>query len=178
MAVDPMAYRQVMSRLATGVTVLTARQDGRHQVMTANAVMSVSLDPVLLVASVRRGCRWAEAARTSGTFAVNVLGAEQEGLSRWCASPDRHEAADALYRHPHRQTRSGALVFDEALATFECDLSGEHAVGDHDLLVGEVTEMHVSDFGSPLLFFAGGYAALGPGEARSDWTSERTSVSC
>jgi flavin reductase (DIM6/NTAB) family NADH-FMN oxidoreductase RutF len=157
MAVDPSAYRQVMSRLATGVTVLSASRDGGHEVMTANAVMSVSLDPVLLVASVRRGCRLAAAARAAGSFAVNVLSAEQEELSRWCASPVRHGSADDLYRHPHRRTWTDALVFDDALATFDCDLYEEHPLGDHDLLVGEVTGMHVNDIAPPLLFFAGGY---------------------
>ena len=81
MPVDTAAYRRVMSRLATGVTVLSAGAE----VMTANAVMSVSLEPVILVASVRRSSRWAAAARAAGHFTVNVLSAGQEDVSRWCA---------------------------------------------------------------------------------------------
>lgn len=162
MAVDPLAYRSVMARLATGVTVLTTRAGDRHETMTANAVMSVSLDPVLLVVSVRSGCRWLEAARQTGAFAVNVLSESQEPLSRWCASPARHEEPDAVWQHPARTTRDGLLVFDDALAAFDCTLYAEHRVGDHDLLVGEVTELHVADAGAPLLYFGSDYATLTP----------------
>lgn len=160
MAVDPLAYRQVMSRLATGVTVLTTRSADRHEAMTANAVMSASLSPVLLVASVQAGSRWGSAARATGAFAVNVLSEGQEPLSRWCASAQRHAEPDAVLRHPSRTTPSGLLVFDDALASFECVLRAEHAVGDHDLLVGEVVDMRVRDAGAPLLYFGSDYASL------------------
>ena len=160
MAVDPLAYRQVMSRLATGVTVLTTRAGDRHETMTANAVMSASLAPVLLVVSVQAGSRWGAAARTAGAFAVNVLSDGQEPLSRWCAGTQRHAEPDAVLRHPSRTTSRGLLVFDDALASFECTLHAEHAVGDHDLLVGEVVDMRVRDAGDPLLYFGSDYASL------------------
>lgn len=160
MRVDPTAYRQVMGRLATGVTVLTTHGDARPEVMTANAVTSVSLDPVLLLASVGRGCRWSDAVRDSGGFVVNVLAEEQVDLSRWCASRDRHDDPHAVLHHPVRTTASG-LVFTESLASFECRLHSDIPVGDHDLLIGEVQDMWVRDAGAPLLFFAGGYAGLG-----------------
>src|SRR5687767_2653508 len=129
MPVDPYAYRQVMSRLATGVTVLTTRSGDRHETMTASAVMSASLSPVLLVASVQSGSRWGDAARAAGAFAVNVLSDGQEPLSRWCASSERHAEPDAVLRHPSRTTPTGLLVFDDALASFECTLYAEHTVG-------------------------------------------------
>jgi flavin reductase (DIM6/NTAB) family NADH-FMN oxidoreductase RutF len=160
MGVDAAAYRQVMGRLATGVTVLTTRTGDRHEVMTANAVTSVSLDPVLLLASVGRGCRWGAAARATGRFVVNVLSEEQEELSRWCASSRRHDEPDEVLRHPVRTSASGALVFQEALVAFECRLHSDLPVGDHDLLIGEVQDMWVRDAGAPLVFFAGGYASV------------------
>ena len=160
MAVDATAYRQVMGRLATGVTVLTTRDGTAHETMTANAVMSVSLSPVLLVVSVGAGCRWGAAARAAGFFAVNVLSEGQEPLSRWCAGPARHASPDAVLRHPSRTIGLGALVFDDALASFDCTLHSEYRVGDHDLLVGEVVDMRVGDAGAPLLYFGSDYASL------------------
>jgi 3-hydroxy-9,10-secoandrosta-1,3,5(10)-triene-9,17-dione monooxygenase reductase component len=161
MQVDPTAYRSVMSRFATGVTVLTTNVDGRAEVMTANAVTSVSLDPVLLLVSVARDCRWRAAARASGGFVVNVLSERQAELSRWCAGSDRHADPSGVLRHPSRLTAGGSLVFDEALASFDCRLYSEVAAGDHDLLIGEVQDMWVGDAEAPLLFFGGGYASLG-----------------
>lgn len=166
MAVDPQAYRQVMGRLATGVTVLTTPQADRHETMTANAVMSVSLSPVLLVVSVRSGSRWAGAARAAGRFAVNVLSEQQEQLSRWCADPLRHHDPEAVLRHKVRVSASGLLVFEEALAAFECVLRDEHRVGDHHLLVAEVADMHVTDMAEPLLFYGSSYSRLRPVQSR------------
>jgi flavin reductase (DIM6/NTAB) family NADH-FMN oxidoreductase RutF len=161
MQVDPRAYRHVMGRLATGVTVLTTRGPDRHEVMTANAITSVSLDPVLLLASIGRGCRWGAAVRDSGSFVVNVLSAEQDALSRWCADSRRHDEPDVLGRHASRISSGGGLVFEESLAAFECRLYDDIPMGDHDLVVGEVQDMWVRDRAEPLLFYAGTYASLG-----------------
>lgn len=161
MPVDPAAYRQVMGRLATGVTVLTTGARDRVEVMTANAVTSVSLDPVLLLASVGRGCRWGSAARASGSFVVNVLAEGQQDLARWCASAERHDDPSVVLGHAARLTSHGNLVFDEALASFECRRHSVVPVGDHDLLIGAVEDMWVRDGGDPLLFFGGSYARLG-----------------
>lgn len=176
MAVDPTAYRQVAGRLATGVTVLSTPAADRHEVMTANAVVSVSLDPVLLLASVAVGSRWATAALAAGRFAVNVLADSQEELSRWCSSSRRHEEPDEVLRHASRPGPvTGALLFDDALASFECGLHAVHRVGDHDLLVGEVLDMSVRDAGRPLLFFQSAYAAVAEGE-RDSWSSDLRSL--
>ena len=171
MGVDASAYRQVAGRLATGVTVLSTVGLDRHEVMTANAVISVSLDPVLLLASVQVGSRWGRAARAHGSFAVNVLSQEQEELSRWCSSLLRHEQPQEVLRHACRPGLStGALLFDQSLASFECRLHSEHRVGDHDLMVGEVVDMSVRDAGNPLLFFQSAYATLGRSDAaQDDW---------
>ena len=161
MTVDADVYRQVMGRLATGVTVLTTRVGDRHDTMTANAVMSVSLSPVLLVASVRSDCRWAVSVRDAGAFVVNVLSESQQALARWCSGPQRHADPGAVLGYPSRLTGHGLLLFDEALAGFECELQEQIEVGDHHLLVGAVTDLHVRDSGPPLLYFASDYASLG-----------------
>lgn len=178
MAVDASAYRQVAGRLATGVTVLSTVGRDRHEVMTANAVVSVSLDPVLLLASVQVGSRWGAAARASGSFAVNVLSEAQEELSRWCSSRLRHEQPQEVLRHPCRPGPvTGALLFDQSLASFECRLHSEHRVGDHDLMVGEVVDMSVRDAGSPLLFFQSGYATIGAlADEQEEWPQSLRSV--
>lgn len=161
MGVDAMAYRRVVGRLATGVTVLSTLGQDRHEVMTANAVVSVSLDPILLLASIQVGSRWSAAARDAGCFAVNVLSEGQEDLSRWCSSRRRHEDPQAVLRHPSRKgPATGTLLFDEALASFECTLHSVHRVGDHDLMVGEVVQMWTPDPGRPLLFFESEYAVV------------------
>lgn len=155
-----------MSRLATGVTVLTTLGADRHEVMTANAVTSVSLEPTLLLVSVAAESRWLAAARGCGVFAVNVLGAHHEQVARWCADRARHQRPDVIVEHGTRVSETtGVLLLDESLAGVECRIYAEHEAGDHVLLLGEVLSLHVPetvDGPAPLVFFDRRYAALEP----------------
>lgn len=154
MGVDCEAYRAAMARLATGVTVLTTRDDDVHEVMTASAVTSVSLQPTLLLASVAVTARWLDAVRRYRAFAVNVLAAHHEELARWCADRARHKQPEEILQHRVSVApTSGVLTFDDALVVVECRLHAEHAAGDHVLVLGEVTDVDVRDpLARPLVF--------------------------
>lgn len=151
-----------MARLVTGVTVLTTRGENGHEVMTANAVTSVSLEPTLLLASVGLRARWLEAVRYHGSFAVNVLAAHHEEIARWCADHARHARPHDVMRHGVSVApRSGVLTFDEALLVLECRVHAEYPAGDHVLVLGEVTEIDVRDAtAEPLVFFDRGYSTV------------------
>lgn len=161
MPIAPAQFREAMSRFATGVTVLTTRtESGTHETLTANAVTSVSLSPVLLAVGVQQEGRWLAAARTAGTFAVNVLSEEQEAVSRWCSSSERHDLPPVAGSEV--SPTSGLLVLEEALAVFECAVWAEYPAGDHALLLGEVQHLRTRDGGRPLLFHASRYSRLAP----------------
>lgn len=159
MAVDQSEFRAAMSRLPTGVTVLTTPAGVGHEVMTANAVTSVSLEPTLLLASVKTTSRWLAAVGSSGTFAVNVLAAHQADLARWCASRARHDRPEILHQHGVRVAPlTGALLVDDAVVAIECRLHSQVPAGDHVLVLGEVAAVHVQDGDvSPLVFVDRGY---------------------
>src|SRR4051794_26532352 len=142
-----------MSRLATGVTVVTTYANGRHELMTANAVMSVSLTPTLLAVSVAEAARWLTAALDCGRFAVNVLSREHEDLARWCADSARHDRPGHLLGHDARLSPSGVLLLHDALATIECTVYDLHHAGDHRLIIGEVDRVETSVAAAqPLVF--------------------------
>ena len=153
-SVDQRAFRTAMSRLATGVTVVSTRHGDRHDLMTANAVASISLRPPLLMVSVANTARWLEAVRRTQLFAVNVLGRDHERLARWCADRARHSEPDRVLGHGVESATTGALLIDGALAIVECRVYDEHVAGDHTLLIGEVLRVTVGDPGAqPLVFF-------------------------
>jgi flavin reductase len=154
MSVNEGLFRAAMSRLATGVTVVTARRGERHELMTANAVTSVSLRPALLLVSVATEAHWLAAVRVSGRFAVNVLAREHEPLARWCADRARHEEPDRAHDHDVVVSPSGLLMLLGALAVAECRVYAEHPAGDHVLVIGEVDQVQVPESTrEPLLFF-------------------------
>ena len=81
-SLDTRAFRQTMGLFATGVTVITARMNGSVHGMTANAVTSVSLDPLLVLAAINRRASMSNIIQQAGEFAINILSERQEEVSR------------------------------------------------------------------------------------------------
>jgi flavin reductase (DIM6/NTAB) family NADH-FMN oxidoreductase RutF len=158
--VDTGEYRGVVGHFATGVTVVTTFADGMQHAMTANSFTSVSLDPVLVSVAVERRARFHDSVLSSGTFAVNVLAADQEDLSRWAATRGRDGSELARWTFTPGPV-TGAAVFEGVLAALECRLSATHPGGDHTIVVGEVVGMATPrPHADALLYFKGGYRSL------------------
>jgi flavin reductase (DIM6/NTAB) family NADH-FMN oxidoreductase RutF len=152
--------REVMSRFATGITVLTTGGARCHG-MTANAFNSVSLEPPLVLCCVVRTAVMHEAITVSGSFGVSVLAADQEHLARYFADRDRPRGAaqfDSVSWLPGRF--SGAPLLSGALAWLECRLVEAYDGGDHSIFVGQVLGCGRGDGREALLFFGGGFHQL------------------
>jgi flavin reductase (DIM6/NTAB) family NADH-FMN oxidoreductase RutF len=151
--VAPDRFRSVMGRFATGVAVVTAASPAGPVGMTANAVCSLSLDPVLLLVCFDNEARTLAVVRDTGRFGVNVLAAGQEELARLFASkrPEREKFAGV----PHT-VHDGIPVIEGVLAWFGCRLERLIPGGDHTIGIGAV-EAAEAGRGEPLLWFRGGY---------------------
>ena len=155
--IDPSQFRQLLGHFATGVTILTvATSDGRPLGMTANSLASVSLDPPLISVCVDREADMHDAILQAPEFVVNVLAGDQETLARRFA--DEHE--DRFDGIGYRLSPEGLILLDGVLAHLECRRYAEYPGGDHTIVVGRLIGGDARD-GRPLLFYRGGYAALG-----------------
>jgi flavin reductase (DIM6/NTAB) family NADH-FMN oxidoreductase RutF len=158
---DADALRSVMSHFPTGVTVVTSGREEKVEGMTANAVISVSLDPLLFLVSVHKDARLNPRIREEGYFAVNILADDQEGLSRLFASPERSSGLHALHSLGGGYGSTGAPLAAGAIGVIECELAEIYAGGDHDLFLGRVAEVRLGDTRKgPLVFHEGGYPTL------------------
>jgi flavin reductase (DIM6/NTAB) family NADH-FMN oxidoreductase RutF len=155
-ALDPDRYRTVFGHFATGVAVITVAGPGCEGGMTANAVCSVSLDPMLALVCFEQSARTLPLVRDAGRFAVNVLSSGAEDVARVFASkvPEGEKLRDV----PHR-LHDGMPILDAALAWIVCDLRELIPAGDHEIAIGEVVAMDVTD-GDPLLWYRGSYRQL------------------
>ena len=155
-AVDPAEFRQLLGRFTTGVCILTAHAaDGELQGMTANSLSSVSLVPPLVLLSIDHRARMHPTLTTCRAFAVNILSAGQEAVSRRFAAehPDRFDGVG------YHVSPRGLVLLDGALAHLELEREACHEAGDHTIVVGRVMAGAAHD-GRPLCYFRGGYAAL------------------
>ena len=157
MPIEKNQLRQVMGHFATGVTIITTvNKEGQLHGLTANAFTSVSLEPPLLLISVDKKAESWPAFEESKVFTVNILGDDQEGLSRKFAVSGGNKFEGVAYR----RGANGAAILEGALAFIECTLYAAYEGGDHSLYLGEIQEAAVRE-GKPLVFFRGGYRNLG-----------------
>lgn len=154
--VDPTTFRRLMSRWATGVAVVTSREGSQDFGLTVNALLSVALEPPLLLISLMQDADTTPVVRRTGRFAVSLLNGGQREVSERFArtSTPREKFADLAV---HR-SRSGLAWIDGTLAAFDCRVVTELPVADHLLFIGEVEAAEAGDDGAPLLFFRSDYA--------------------
>ena len=150
---DDRQFRTAMGKFATGVTVIATEVDGNVHGMTANAFMSVSLDPRLVVISIGEKARILEKIKQSKTFSVNILAANQQELSMIFAGQLKE------HREVEFDRLDGKPVLNGAVAQIACEVSAEHLEGDHTVFIGKVTDIHLED-AEPLIFYSGKYRAL------------------
>jgi flavin reductase len=163
MGADADVLRSAMGHFPSGVTVLTSGQEENVEGMTANAVISVSLDPLLFLVSVHKDARVNPRIKEEGYFAVSLLADDQEGLSRLFASPERSSGLPALHSLGGGYGTTGAPLAAGALAAIECELEDTYYGGDHDLFLGRVVEVRLGDTRKgPLIFHEGAYPSLKP----------------
>lgn len=153
---DPELFREVFGRFATGVAVITSTGTAGSGGMTANALCSLSLDPLLALVCFENRARTLPIVREAGRFAVNLLAADQQGLAGVFASKlPEAEKLDAVAHHLH----DGMPVIDGALAWATCELRELLEGGDHTIAIGAVLSMGLGE-GVPLLWYAGRYHSL------------------
>ena len=150
-------FRKVLSHFGSGVTIVTTSDgDKRPAGLTCSSFASVSLDPPLILVCVDHKAQCFPALRESARFAVNILSATQEAVSRRFATS---KIIDKFEGVAHTMSDLGLPLLADALAHLECTTVNMHVEGDHTIFIGRVERMGVPG-GEPLLYFKGRYERL------------------
>lgn len=151
-AVDTDVFRHVVGYLASGVTVVTTRVDGRDHGMTASSVTSLSMNPPMMLACVNNAVPTSSAIERSGRFTVNVLGQSHGDLAHQFASP----RADKFEGVAVERGAADVPRLAEAIASIECEVTEQVIGGTHSIFLGHVVAATARE-GSPLTYFRGGF---------------------
>jgi 3-hydroxy-9,10-secoandrosta-1,3,5(10)-triene-9,17-dione monooxygenase reductase component len=150
---DSAKYRQVLGHFPTGVTVITAMTDDGPVGMAIGSFASLSLDPPqILFCAGQQSTSWPKV-HGAGKFCVNLLAEHQEDVCRVFAS----KAEDKFAEIGWKRSGNGSPLLEGVLGYIDCTLGAVVPSGDHQVVVGEVTDLDVLHEGGPLLFFRGGY---------------------
>jgi len=145
-----------MALLPTGVTIVTATGADGPAGATANAVCSLSIEPMLMLACLDRGSRTLLAVQAANRFGISVLHAGQEEIARAFAT--KAPVADKWSGVPWHD-RAGIPAIDDPLVWLACELRDVVAAGDHVIVTGEVKALEATE-GDPLVFHRGDYRPL------------------
>ncbi|WP_116599575.1 MULTISPECIES: flavin reductase family protein [Primorskyibacter] len=152
---DPRQLRDACGLFGTGVNVIATRHaDGDHG-MTANAFMSISLDPPLISISIGERAKILPHLRQTGRFSVSTLAEGSERLAWHFAGRPVEGLAnpfDDLDRLP---------VIRGALAAYACDIVNEVQAGDHTIFIGHVSRLLTDPGARPLIFYKGRFGVIG-----------------
>ena len=159
---DARQFRNTIGLFATGVAVIVAKADQEVLAMTANAVSSVSLDPMLVMFCPSKRSNLAKHLEHLSAFTINILRHDQQALSTFFAGGWKEPQPPPFRLVPS----SHAPRLEGSLASSECEPWKIHEVGDHWMVLGKVIHLHTGvQPHQPLLFHSGKYRHLKPGDS-------------
>lgn len=159
MTATELAFRDALGSLAGGINVVSCRVAGEDHAMTATAVVSVSLEPPLVLCCVSRTSRFWEAISAVDRWSVSILAAAATPHARWLATSGR-PLAGQLDRVPHHRGENGCALIDESLAWLECTTESQAQAGDHDIVIGRVDAARLGPGTEPLVYWRSNYTSL------------------
>jgi 3-hydroxy-9,10-secoandrosta-1,3,5(10)-triene-9,17-dione monooxygenase reductase component len=152
-------FRDALGHYASGITTITGMAGDEPIGLTCQSFYSVSLEPALVSFSVAKTSSTYPRLRETGRFCVNLLCADQVGLSNQFA----RSGADKWHGVNWRPSAAGNPVLDDCLTWLDCEIANEIEAGDHLIVIGRVLEIGESAtprHAAPLLYFRGQYRAL------------------
>lgn len=157
MSIDQREFRNALGKFATGITVVTAKDSNGGLIgVTINSFASVSLEPPMVLFSLKNESPLCDIFATTEHFNIGILSSEQQDLSNLFAGPTDNKFDQVDWS----EGGNGVPLLSGTLANLECKRAAAYLGGDHTIFVGEVTALHKSDKEDALLYFKGGYKTL------------------
>lgn len=164
-AIDPQLFRRVMGRFATGVTVVSFLRDGKPAGMTVNSFLSVSMDPPLVLVSVRKASSFIEHVRVGSRCGINILSEQQRKLGPHFANRPEPDADAHFHEH------AGTPLLDGSLAHIVARVVDIHPAGDHWLYIAEIEYLAHGPEAQPLIFYSGRYKQIHAHDPMVQWNA-------
>ena len=159
MSVSASDFRHALGSLAGGISVVSCCVADEDHAMTATAVVSVSLEPPLVLCCVSRTSRFWEAISAIDDWSVSILATQGLPHARWLATSGR-PLAGQLDDVPHHRGANGCALIDDSLAWLECTTESQSRAGDHDIVIGRVNAAKIGPGLDPLVYWRSRYTSL------------------
>ncbi len=156
-SVDPLVFREAMSRLGAAVHVVTTAGIAGKTGFTATAVSPVSDQPAMLLVCLNRRSTSAPLLAQNGVFCVNTLGAAEEKLADLFAGRSGVHLHERFSAGEWITLKTGAPVLASAVVSFDCRTIETKAMASHDVVFGAVEAVRMGQSGPALVYHERGY---------------------
>lgn len=149
------SFKDCMRQLATGVTVVTTtKENGSKEGVTINTFTSLSLDPLLILFSLKKSSFCYDTFINSKNFTINILSADQSNISNICTKPlgEKWSAVKLI-----ENTKTSSPAIEGSVACLECENYKYYDGGDHSIIIGKVVNTFHFEDKEPLIYFRGKY---------------------
>jgi flavin reductase (DIM6/NTAB) family NADH-FMN oxidoreductase RutF len=163
-AIDPQLFRRVMGRFATGVTVVSFLRGGKPAGMTVNTLLSVSLDPPLVLISVRKASSFVDDVRVGSRYGISILSEKQHMLGPHFSAHPGRDVSVQFKEH------DGIPLIADSLAQIVARVVDIHPAGDHLLFIAEIEHLAHGPEAQPLIFFSGRYKQIHAHDPTAGWS--------
>ena len=153
---DQRTLRDAFGAFPSGVVAVAASVKGQLTGIAASSFTSVSIDPPLVSFSIATTSSTWPLLREAGHLGISVLADHHDDICRQLAGP-REQRFDGL---PFAVTEDGAVLLDEAVATYDCTIHDEIEAGDHVIVLLALHAVGAGDGEHPLVFHRSGFAKL------------------
>src|SRR5690625_1652383 len=150
---DERLFRTAMSKIATGITVVSMYDGDEPFGMTVNAFMSISLDPMLIAVSIDERASMYDKLQINQLFGISFLNEQQQHASTYFAKQSDDDT-EITFINQHN-----APVLQDSLATLTCSVKKRVVAGDHVICIADVKHINV-DEGEPIIYFNSNYRIL------------------
>jgi len=157
---DPIVYRDAMSRMSSHVQLITAVDGAERRGVTITASCSVSDDPPTVLACLNAANRRNDIFTRGGGFALNLLGSRHLGLAHAFSGRDQLEMDRRFALGRWTQLTTGAPILTDALVALDCRLVEARVMATHLILFGEVVDVQIGERQQPLIYVDRGYRTL------------------
>ncbi len=165
----PVAFRNAMRQLASGVCLVTHGTGAARTGLTATSVASLSVEPPTLIVCVNKSASLYAQLKRGDAFGVSVLGAQHGEFADRFASRTGFKGAERFAEGDWLQTPAGVSVLADALAAVECEAEEIIERHTHAVLVGRVLSAASRPADGALIYWRGGYDRIG-------WSAEEARV--
>lgn len=153
---DTREFRNTMGNFASGVTIITTKDEEKFVGLTVNAFSSLSLDPAQILFCIDKSSTSLPAIQKGKAFVVNMLQEQQESVCRNFAKKGGDKFADVDYSI----SEEGIPILKDNLVTVHCSVHEIYEGGDHFIIVGDVSDFSYDQTKNPLIFYRGKFESL------------------